>query len=181
MGIINDDELEFPSYMSDRVEEEYNRQKEHYTCPACDREINTPEGAEIFVNLDGVPVCSHSCQSLSNGPIIAKRHLREAERRYAELDLQEEAHKAYYRERAAALKTLIELAGVGHSFQGPTGIVYETAEKRGTWVDFTPYEMKHTKRPWDEKGTLSLDRAEELGFQVERKRAKPNRTGKGTD
>lgn len=64
---------------------------------------------------------------------------------------------------------LVAAAGIGHMFQGPDGVVYQIAEKRGQWVDFTPFEITRTRRPGESKGSLSLTAARDAGFEVEGK------------
>lgn len=59
--------------------------------------------------------------------------------------------------------------GVGAHWQGPDGVVYEVTERKGQWVEFFPFEIARTRREGEAKGSLSLTRARELGYEVEGK------------
>lgn len=61
---------------------------------------------------------------------------------------------------------VIDASGLGSFFQAPDGTVYHTTEKKGQWVDFTPYEIQRTRREGETKGSLALKTAEEAGFIV---------------
>lgn len=92
-------------------------------------------------------------------------HLTEAQRRYvaAEKHFSEVVKPALAELRD--LKTaVVQETGLGTYFQDEEGIVYHTASKSGTWVDFTPFEIQRTRRPGEAKGTLSLKEAKEAGF-----------------
>jgi predicted RNA-binding Zn-ribbon protein involved in translation (DUF1610 family) len=164
--------VEFETYFSDKVEE--GAELVRYTCPACGDDIVQDADARLTVNLDAVPVCSATCQAKSNHEVEVKRELERLQLAYCEMDRIEHEHKQFYKDRAALLSRIEELAGVGYHFQDEEGVVYEIAPKKGQWVDFSPYEMHRTRRDTDVsgRGSLSLDRAEELGYEVARKRAK---------
>lgn len=97
-----------------------------------------------------------------------KDALAVAERHYAEYDtLYHEVAKPILDARREALAEVARLAGAGHTFQDECGIVYQLADKKGTFVEFTPFEMKRTQREYAEGGSHVLARktAEELGFR----------------
>jgi hypothetical protein len=158
-----------------------------FTCSFCEAKVIQDAEDTIRLDLDANPVCSLLCEEASNKRIIdARNHALEvadAIKAYVELDLVEHEHKAYYKERKAAFVRLQELIGVGGHFQDAAGTVYEVAAKTGQWVDFTPFEIHRTRRDTDAsgKGSLTLDRAEELGYEVERKKAKPRKTPRPDD
>lgn len=150
-----------------------------FNCSFCDTLVKQDADMDIKVTLKGLPVCSNLCLETANAEIEAEAahtlEVNAAIKAYVELDRIEYAHKQFYKDRAAALARLETLIGVGSHFQDAAGTVYEIAPKKGQWVDFTPYEMHRTRRDTDasNKGSLALDRAEELGYEVERKKAKP--------
>lgn len=93
------------------------------------------------------------------------QRLKDARYRYAQYDqLYNEVAKPILDARRAALAEIAELAGVGETFQDDEGIVYRLCEKKGQWIDFTPYEIKRTQRVYGESNVLARKTAEELGF-----------------
>lgn len=150
-----------------------------YPCSFCEATVKQDADMDILTDLKGNAVCSHLCQTAANDRIQAEANydleIKDAIAAYVELDRLEHAHKQFYKDRAAAFARIEALIGVGGHFSDDAGIVYEIAPKKGQWVDFTPYEMHRTRRDTDAsgKGSMTLDRAEELGYEVERKKAKP--------
>jgi hypothetical protein len=90
-------------------------------------------------------------------------------------NLYEDVAKLILEGRREALKKLAEVAPVGHHFQDRDGVVYQLCDKKGTFVEFTPFEMKRTQRVYAEGGSHVLARktAEECGYQNIFKPAKP--------
>jgi hypothetical protein len=94
--------------------------------------------------------------------------IKTAEREYAQYDrLYDEVCKPIMKARREALAEIADLKGLGHHFQDDDGLVYFLSDKTGTFVDFTPFEMKRTQRTYGEGGNLVLARktAEQLGYE----------------
>jgi hypothetical protein len=83
-----------------------------------------------------------------------------------DLDRKKNEVKKFFDEYKATLEALVKQNGVGHTFQDPEGIVYQIVEPDGKWVSFDKYSIDRTKRPGEERGSLSVKKAEELGFKV---------------
>ena len=88
--------------------------------------------------------------------------------RLLELDKQKDAVKKWHEDLQAALTAVAQEIGVGGFFQDPsTGRVYEVIEPNGRFVYFDKLSYNRTKLPDEEsKGTLSIKRAKEAGFDV---------------
>jgi hypothetical protein len=115
-------------------------------------------------------------EQIAQAKLNALKPLRDAERHYAEYDkLYNEVAKPILDARREALNELVALTGVGHTFQDADGIVYHVADKNGTFVEFTPYEIKRTQRVHAEGGSHIFARktAESLGFENIFKPVKP--------
>ncbi len=166
-------------YYSDEVEEARENEAElvRYTCTGCGDEIIQDAEDTLIVDLDANPVCSTDCQAKANHAVEVRRELRAAEQKYADLDEQAERVKQWHKDHAAALARLVELAGVGHHFEADNGVRYIVDPRKGAWVDFTPFEMKHSKRFEADTHTFTMIRQEELGYPVE-KRGKKKETAK---
>lgn len=145
-----------------------------YICYLCKAIVRQDAEEEISIDDRGNPVCSRTCRagaiSATDKTKAALTAIELATREYVRLDLEEAEHRAFYKSRSAAAQRIVELVGVGGHFQDAAGTVYEVAPVKGKWVDFTPYEVARTRRGTEPRGSLSLERAEELGYEVLRKR-----------
>lgn len=146
-----------------------------YNCFVCGSTVKQDASEDMTIDSRGNPVCSKLCKGvskqykeLSERPI--ETVIEEAFRAYAELDQKEAEHKAYYKARGDALDRIVGLVGSRGHFQDSKGVVYELLPAKGTYVHFIPYEIRRTRRGNEKAGSLSLIRAEELGYTVERKR-----------
>jgi len=92
--------------------------------------------------------------------------LTEAQKRFIQLDIQKEEVKKFYAEYDKAVNDVVAESGVGAFFQDEAGTVYQTAIPKGTFVDYKPYTITHTKRGDEVKGSLALKTAQEAGFDV---------------
>lgn len=92
--------------------------------------------------------------------------LTQAHARFIELDRKKNEVKKFFEDYKAAVDELVKTYGVGHAFQDPEGIVYQLVELDGKWVNFERYGVERTKRPGEERGSLSVKKAKELGFKV---------------
>jgi hypothetical protein len=83
-----------------------------------------------------------------------------------ELDRRKDEVKKFFEEYKETLEALVKEHGVGHAFQDDAGIVYQLAEANGKWVAFDKFNLERTKREGEKAGTISVKRAQELGFEV---------------
>lgn len=149
-----------------------------YACTVCGSRCSQDADVAIMTSSIGLPICSQTCReaaeiAVGHG-VLQRKELADAILDYVKLDLETEEHKAFFDRKDAALLKLQSLLGTEGHFQDDAGTVYMIDNRKGQWVDFCPFVMKRTKRG-DEKvspNPLSLDKAEELGYAVERKRAK---------
>lgn len=147
-----------------------------FTCYLCKATVTQDAADDIEIDSKGNPLCSKVCRAADTVKELKAAQepteLDKAYLAYALLDREEHIHKAYYAERAAALDRIISLNGIAGHFQDTDGVVYEVTHCSGRYVKFIPYEIKRTRRGDEKAGSLALTRAEELGYNVERKRAK---------
>lgn len=87
--------------------------------------------------------------------------------RFIELDRRKDEVKRFFEEYQAAIKALIDQHGVGHHFQDDQGIVYQLVELEGKWVNFDRFGVERTRRSGEDRGSLSMKKAKELGYAVE--------------
>lgn len=92
--------------------------------------------------------------------------LTEAQKRFVELEKKKDEVKKYYEDLETAINTLIAEQGVNSYFQDEEGTVYKLVECEGKFVKFDKYGYNRTKRPGEERGTLSMKEAKEKGFNV---------------
>ena len=105
---------------------------------------------------------------MNDTALKTKTVLTHAQQRYAELDkIYWEKIKNFMDRLKYARQAVLDESGAGVFFQDADGIVYATADKKGQWVDFTPFEIQRTRRPGETKGSLSLTAARDAGFTVE--------------
>lgn len=158
-------------YMSDKIEDA-GAERVEYTCDECKTLVTQDPEERLLIDLDGSPVCSHDCQAKANHRIEVRRELEKVQEEYAELDALDETYKEWSKKRAAALTRIVELGGIGYHFEASNGIRYLADPRKGVWTDFTPYEMKHSKRFDGDKHTFTVERQEEHGYEVDKTRKK---------
>lgn len=90
----------------------------------------------------------------------------ELQSKLIELDRRKDEVKKFFDEYKSTLENLVKLAGVNYAFQDSEGIVYQLVEQDGKWVNFERFGLERTRRPGETRGTLSLKKAQELGFKV---------------
>lgn len=83
-----------------------------------------------------------------------------------ELDRKKADVKRFFEEYSEVVNALVAEHGVGHSFQDNEGIVYQLVELEGKWVNFDRFGVERTKRQGEDRGSLSVKKAKELGFDV---------------
>lgn len=87
--------------------------------------------------------------------------------KYIELEKRKEDYNRFLRELSETTDLLAREIGTNGHFQDSEGIVYQLVEAEGKFVHFDKYEVKHTRRPHERAGTLSLTKAKELGYNIE--------------
>lgn len=91
--------------------------------------------------------------------------LSATELRVIELDREKAAHSKFYEEYNAAIEELAAEKGIGHAFQDEDGIVYQTVNPKGTFIEYRTVGIERTRRVGETRGSLSLKAAQELGFE----------------
>jgi hypothetical protein len=82
------------------------------------------------------------------------------------LDRKKEEVKKFFEEYQSTIKDLVQICGISHHFQDECGIVYQLVELEGRYVNFDRYGLERTKRPGEDRGSLSIKKAKELGYDV---------------
>lgn len=83
------------------------------------------------------------------------------------LDRKKEEVKRFFEEYQSTIQELVKTHGLNHHFQDEFGIVYQLVELEGRYVNFDRYGLERTKRPGEERGSLSVKKAKELGYYME--------------
>ena len=109
---------------------------------------------------------SDAAKSLSKEVSTKLSRVIELQNQLALLDRKKDEVKQFFDQYRATVEELVGLAGVNSAFQDNHGIVYQLVELDGKWVNFERYGVERTKRPGEARGTLSIKRAKELGFNV---------------
>lgn len=87
--------------------------------------------------------------------------------KFLELVKSFESLKDEYKAKKKELHEVAEKIGVGGHFQDPeTKLVYEIIVPTGTFISFDSIGYQRTKTSDEKKGSLSMKRAEELGYTV---------------
>ena len=86
--------------------------------------------------------------------------------RFLELEKKKEEAKKIYKELNDATEALAEEIGIGGSFQDNEGTVYQIVEPAGTFIEYHKVGYERTKRGEEKRGSLSVKRAKELGYDV---------------
>jgi len=95
--------------------------------------------------------------------------MTDKQKRFIELDLKKAEYKKFLEDYKEATTELIKEIGIGGHFQDTDGIVYQAAESDGKFVYYDTLVVNRTRRPYldEKKGSLSLKKAKELGYEVE--------------
>jgi butyrate kinase len=92
--------------------------------------------------------------------------LSELQQKFVELDLKKAEYKKFLEEYKQAVNDLAKEVGVGGHFQDLEGTVYQLDECLGKFQYFDRYEVKRTKRVDESRGSLSVTKAKELGYDL---------------
>ena len=93
--------------------------------------------------------------------------MTENQKRFVELERRKDEIKRHYEDFEVALENLIKEQGLNSYFQDEAGTVYKVVEAEGKYVKFDKYSYNRTKRPGEERGSLSVKEARERGFKVD--------------
>lgn len=92
--------------------------------------------------------------------------MTEAQLKFIQLDKKKAEYKEFLKEYKEAKNAIISELGIGGHFQDVEGIVYQTAECDGKFVYFDKFDIERTKRAGERAGSLSVKKAQELGYKV---------------
>lgn len=112
------------------------------------------------------PIASDLDKSLTDTVNAKLKDLRSLQLHLAELDRRKDEVKKFFEDYKSTVEAIVSIAGVNHAFQDPQGTVYQLVELDGKWVNFERYGVERTKRPGEARGSLSIKKAKELGFNV---------------
>jgi hypothetical protein len=91
--------------------------------------------------------------------------LTNEQKNFIEVSKKVESLKNELKELNSVMEDCLEMIGVGKAFQDPEdGTVFEIVIPKGTFVNFKTIDYERTKRAGEARGTLSMTRAKELGF-----------------
>ena len=87
--------------------------------------------------------------------------------KFIELEKKKEEVKKYFEELTKATEALAEELGIDGMFQDPTdNTVFKIVKPEGKWVVFDKFSYIRTKREGELRGTLSVVKAREAGYDV---------------
>jgi len=89
-----------------------------------------------------------------------------AQVRFVNLERKKEEVKRFFDELNEACEAVVNEIGVDGFFQDDDGTVYQVVVPAGKFVHFEKYSYNRTKRKGEERGTLSVKKAEEAGFII---------------
>jgi hypothetical protein len=92
--------------------------------------------------------------------------LSDLQKKFVELDLKKQEYKVFLEEYTQVVNDLQQEIGIGGHFQDQSGTVYQLDECKGKYQYFDKYEVKRTRREGETKGSLSLTKAKELGYDI---------------
>lgn len=92
--------------------------------------------------------------------------LSDLQQKFVELDFKKAEYKKFLEEYKQVVTDLAQEIGVGGHFQDLEGTVYQLDECLGKFQYFDKYEVKRTKRVDESRGSLSVTKAKELGYDL---------------
>ena len=85
---------------------------------------------------------------------------------FLELERKKEVAKQIYKQLNEATEALAEEIGIGGHFQDSEGTVYQIIQPAGTFIEYHKVGYERTKRGEEKRGSLSVKRAKELGYDI---------------
>lgn len=122
--------------------------------------INNIEQITLEENQDGI------VNTLDSLKIVAPEFAKKLEK-FIELDKKKAEVKKFFDDYEEIVREIESEACIGFNFQDSEGTVYMLDTMEWKSVRITPFEIKRTRREGEAKGTLSLTKARELGYEVE--------------
>ncbi len=92
--------------------------------------------------------------------------LTEKQKRYIELEKKKQVYKAFLEELKEATEELSKEMGIGGHFRDADGTVYQVHDADGRFIHYDKFEVKRTRRDGERAGSLSLKKAQDLGYDV---------------
>jgi hypothetical protein len=92
--------------------------------------------------------------------------LTDAQRRLVELDLKKKEIEEFYEQLDQAVRDVESEIGLNGFFQSDDGTVYQIVKPTGTFISYKDISFIRTKRDGEERGSLSVKKAQEAGFTV---------------
>lgn len=92
--------------------------------------------------------------------------MTEAQKIFVELDKKKVEYKQFMELYSEAVEAVVEEIGLGGHFIDADGTVYQAADCDGKFVYFDKHEIKRTRREGERAGSLSMKKAEELGYDM---------------
>lgn len=92
--------------------------------------------------------------------------MTEVQKKFVELEKKKEFIKKFYEELAQSLENLKAEIGLNGMFQDEEGTVYQVIIPDGKYVTFDKLSYIRTRRLHEDRGDLSIKKAESAGFNV---------------
>ena len=93
--------------------------------------------------------------------------MTDAQAKLLEVSKEYEALKAKMKELKPQLTELLEEVGIDNHFQDPTTLaVYQIVTPKGKYTFFDTIDYERTKFVDEKKGSLSMKKAEEMGYSL---------------
>ena len=93
--------------------------------------------------------------------------MTEAQEKFLSTVQRYEAAKEELKLIKEGLELSMQELGVGNHFQDPAdGTVYLIVKPAGTFISYSDFAYERTKKPGEAKGSLSMKRADELGYHI---------------
>ena len=92
--------------------------------------------------------------------------MTETQAKFIELDKKKAEYKVFLEEYRQTVRDLAAEMGIGGHFADFEGTVYQVAESEGRFIYNEPLVVNRTRREGERSGSLSLKKAQELGYEV---------------
>jgi len=92
--------------------------------------------------------------------------MTESQIAFVKLDKKKTECKKIFEKYKESIQSLVDEMGVGGNFQDDDGTVYLIDECEGKFVYFDNFEVKRTRREDETRGSLSIKKAKELGYEL---------------
>lgn len=93
--------------------------------------------------------------------------LTKTQNKFVELDKAKAEFKEILEDYKATVEKLVDEMELGGHFQDDEGTVYQVDPCDGKFIYFDRFEVKRTRREGEARGSLSMKKARELGYEIE--------------